>query len=88
LESVRCRGTLDVTDAVEEGPFVADPEPQRGGQLDRERLEALRGDVTAHVSALSHREREDLLRLIDATLDRIDAELERLDDAGTAQPPA
>jgi hypothetical protein len=56
---------------------VTDPS-QRGGQLDRERLEALRGDVTAHVMTLPTPERTRLLALIDATLARIDAELERI----------
>ena len=51
---------------------------QRGGQLDRERLEELRGDVTAHVMTLPTSERTRLLALIDATLARIDAELERI----------
>jgi hypothetical protein len=57
---------------------------QRGGQLDRERLEALRGDVTAHVMTLPSSERTRLLGLIDATLARIDAELERIEEKPTA----
>jgi hypothetical protein len=70
------------TAAVEEATVT--DQSQRGGQLDRERLEALRGDVTAHVMTLPTSERTKLLALIDATLARIDAELERIGD----RPPA
>jgi hypothetical protein len=64
--------------AVEEATVT--DQSQRGGQLDRERLEELRGDVTAHVMTLPTSERTRLLALIDATLARIDAELERIEE--------
>jgi hypothetical protein len=64
--------------AVEEATVT--DQSQRGGQLDRERLEELRGDVTAHVMTLPTPERTKLLALIDATLARIDAELERIEE--------
>ena len=57
-------------------------EPTRGANLDRERLEALREDVVAHVMALPRDERHELVSLIDATIARIDAEIDRL------EPPA
>ena len=55
-------------------------EPTRGANLDRERLETLREGVVAQVTALSERERLELISLVDATLARIDAELERLEE--------
>jgi hypothetical protein len=66
------------TAAVEEATVT--DQSQRGGQLDRERLEELRGDVTAHVMTLPTSERTRLVALIDATLARIDAELERIEE--------
>jgi len=68
--------------AVEEATVTE--ESQRGAQLDRVRLEALRGDVTAHVRTLPSSDRTRLLALIDATLKRIDAELDRIEEP----PPA
>jgi len=40
----------------------------------------LREGVVAQVTALSERERLELISLVDATLARIDAELERLEE--------
>ena len=54
-------------------------EPTRGANLDRERLEELREGIVAQVTALTERERLELISLVDATLTRIDAELERLE---------
>ena len=62
-------------------------EPTRGANLDREHLEELREGVVAQVTALSQRERQELISLIDATLARIDAELERLEEPQEASPP-
>jgi hypothetical protein len=64
---------------------VAD-EPARGPNLDRERLETLREGVVAQVTALSELERRELISLVDATLARIDAELERLEERQEAPP--
>jgi hypothetical protein len=64
---------------------VAD-EPARGANLDRERLETLREGVVAQVTALSESERRELISLVDATLARIDAELERLEEPQEAPP--
>jgi hypothetical protein len=64
---------------------VAD-EPARGANLDRERLETLREGVVAQVTALSEAERRELISLVDATLARIDAELERLEEPQEAPP--
>jgi hypothetical protein len=61
-------------------------EPTRGANLDRERLETLREGVVAQVTALSERERRELISLVDATLARIDAELERLEEPQEARP--
>ena len=62
-------------------------EPSREANLDRERLETLREGVVAQVTALSERERQELISLVDATLARIDAELERLEEPQEASPP-
>lgn len=61
-------------------------EPARGAKLDRERLETLREGVVAQVTALSEPERRELISLVDATLARIDAELERLEEPQEAPP--
>ena len=62
-------------------------EPSWEANLDRERLETLREGVVAQVTALSERERRELISLVDATLARIDAELERLEEPQEASPP-
>jgi len=62
-------------------------EPTRGANLDRERLEELREGIVAQVTALTERERLELISLVDATLARIDAELERLEEPQEASPP-